>query len=657
MINSDTGLRRLFEALEAGIIAADSTDAVTEVNPWLLNKFKVPRDLIIGHKLCDLPLDSKTISQIERQLIYYKEGGQNVGLVANFSQGRYHLCLRLQPVFTNGVYEGAILNFTDVTDLVDARLVAEAANRSKSDFLANMSHEIRTPMHGIMGMTELALQTDLTEEQREYLLSTRYSADNLLSLINDILDFSKIEAGKLDLDCTDFDLEDIIGNVMHSVAVQAHKKNLEIAFRIDPRIPSMLKGDAGRLRQIMVNLLGNAIKFTDSGEVILEIDKESCDDRTITIHGKVTDTGIGIPEDQQRDIFSSFTQVSTGVSRKYGGTGLGLSIASKLVELMEGRIWVESLPEKGSTFHFTARLALPGDRLNRLDLEVKSVDLNGLSVLVVDDNPTNLKIMRELLINFGMKPTVADSADAAIGFLQHSKQAGEEFALVILDSNMPDTDGFELAKIMKQWEDMPKSFIMMLTSAGLRGDVKRCKELGISAYLTKPIKQSELIHSIKATLSLAGISQDENICLTKHMIREVASNKLHVLLVEDNLINQKLARRMVEKMGHSVTAASSGEEAVDLVRSQVFDLVLMDVEMPRMNGLEATRAIREMEKSSGAHLPIIAMTAHALKGDRERCIDAGMDDYISKPMKFSGLFDLVEDVAARPINQKVKIDS
>jgi two-component system, sensor histidine kinase and response regulator len=657
MINTNSGLRRLFEALEAGIIAADSTDVVTEVNPWLLKRLKIPRDLIIGHKLCDLPLDSKTVSQIERQLRYYRECGQNVGLVANLSHGGYHLSMRLQPVFTNGVYEGAILNFTDVTDLVDARLAAEAANRSKSDFLANMSHEIRTPMHGIMGMTELALQTDLTEEQKEYLLSTRYSADNLLSLINDILDFSKIEAGKLDLDCTDFDLEDIIGNVMHSVAVQAHKKNLEIAFRIDSQIPPILKGDAGRLRQIMVNLLGNAIKFTDSGEVILEIDKESGNNGKITIHGKVTDTGIGIPEDHQKDIFSSFTQVSTGVGRKYGGTGLGLSIASKLVELMDGRIWVESLPQKGSTFHFTAQLALPGERPNRLDLEVKSVDLNGLSVLVVDDNPTNLKIMQELLINFGMKPTIAEGADVAIRLLQQSKQAGEKFGLVILDSNMPDTDGFELARMMKQLYDMPKSFIMMLTSAGLRGDVKRCKELGISAYLTKPVKQSELIHSIKATLSLAGLSNDENICLTKHMIREVASTTLQVLLVEDNLINQKLERRMLEKMGHSVTAASCGEEAVELVRSQVFDVVLMDIEMPRMNGLEATKAIREMEKSSGAHLPIIAMTAHALKGDREKCIEAGMDDYISKPMKFTGLFDLLEDVATRAIDQTVKIDS
>ncbi len=540
-------------------------------------------------------------------------------------------------------YVGTVEDITErkrtEEELHRAKIAAEAASRAKSEFLANMSHEIRTPMNGIFGMTELLLDTKMTAEQRQNLDMVKGSADTLLTLINDILDFSKIEAGKLDLEPIEFTLRDSLDHAMKLLALRAHRKGLELASHVLTEVPDALVGDPGRLRQIITNLVGNAIKFTNHGEVVLRVMASLVTDDSAELHFTVTDTGVGIPASKKDVIFEAFTQADGSTTRKFGGSGLGLAISSQLVELMGGRIWVDSEEGRGSSFHFLARFAL--QRSQAPAVPVRPVKLKGISVLVVDDNATNRKILEEMLGTWGMKVTSAESGRAALTIVKEAAGKGRKFQLVLLDSSMPEMDGFSLARRIKSDRTIPGAPIMMLTSAGQRGDGARCRKLGIAAYLTKPVSQSELLDAIMTTLGAPAARTREAPLVTRHSLRE---NRRHytILLAEDNQVNQTVAVRTLEKRGHTVTVANNGKEALALLKKKPFDLVLMDVQMPEMGGFEATAAIREGEKGTKTHLPIVAMTAHAMKGDRERCLHAGMDGYVPKPINARELFQAID---------------
>ncbi|MBI1793740.1 MAG: response regulator [Chloroflexi bacterium] len=625
------------------IVVLDTDEKISSCNPAFENLFGYKSDEIMGVSLDTLITTDETRLEARN----YTQQVMN-GTVHAFSKRRrkdgslVDVEIFGAPVFVEGEKVGALAIYHDISEIVRAQQEAEEANRSKSEFLANMSHEIRTPMNGVMGMLELALDTQLTSEQTDYLQTSLHSAEALLSLLNDILDFSKIEAGRLELESINFSLRNAIEDVAYTLAKRAQDKGLEMACLVDPDLTSNLRGDPGRLRQILVNLVGNAIKFTHQGEIVIRAEPIEESDNHVTVHFSVQDTGIGIPYERQAAVFDRFTQADGSTTRTYGGTGLGLTISKQLVEVMGGRIGLESTPGIGTTFWFDVKFEKqpPERRGVTAPLTLGPVNLAQARILVVDDNQTNRMILTKNVEALGSRVDVVSSGAKALESLRNAHRTGDPYHIVLLDMQMPGMDGEQTARAIKSDPAVKDVKILILTSMGQRGDAARLEALGCSGYLLKPVKQQMLFDAVIAVL---GRKEDQPPSLiTRHLLSEQRKFNLRLLLAEDNPINQKLAVILLQKAGYSVDAVETGAQALEKTQANHYSAVLMDVQMPEMDGFEATRRIRAWEQENSQHVPIIAMTAHAMAGDRERCLEAGMDDYITKPLEPRALFNAID---------------
>ena len=647
---SERRLRSIFEGAEIGIAIEEiASGKITAVNPAYLKMLDCSREEVTTldfFQRMTHPDDRAASQAAIKQLL---GGADSAVFEKRYVRKDYYVVwvrLSLSVLKDSaGRPEHLLALAADITarkqaeaGLKRAKEIAEAANEAKGTFLATMSHEIRTPMNGILGMTELVLDTQLTEEQREQLELVRLSAESLLSIINDILDFSKIEAGRMELEAIPFDLRESLGETMKGMSVRADQKGLELIYEVEPEVPEAVLGDPGRIRQVLINLVGNAIKFTERGEILVWVQLENESEDTAQVHFCVKDTGVGIPQEKQGKIFEAFSQADGSMARKYGGTGLGLTICVRLVEMMSGRLWVESAEGHGSEFHFVIQLGVQTKQTAR-SLAVPPERLRNLHALIVDDNATNRRVLQGMLLRWGMRPTTVEGGKVALQALEIAKNTGHPFPLVLLDGQMPEMDGFALAAEIQKDPELAGATIMMLTSAGHLGDADRCRQLGITGYLVKPVRQSELLDAVCQILGEASEKAPE--LVTRHTLRE-AKHRARILLVEDNAVNRTLAIRLLEKRGYSVATATNGREALDAMEREEFRVVLMDIQMPEMDGFEATAAIRERERESGRHIPIVAMTAHALKGDEERCIASGMDAYVSKPIRSGQLYAVLE---------------
>ena len=645
---SEAKFRNLFEEMVSGFALhkvvfdehGQPIDYITlEVNRAFERILNASRESVIGKKAYEtVPgLDGKWLGIFGKVALTgtphsYIDYASNVG---KWMEGAV---FRTQEGFVAGTFIDITERKRVEEEVRKAKDAAVQATQHKSEFLANMSHEIRTPLNGVIGFTDILLNSDLSSKHREYLEMIKYSGESLLSLINDILDFSKIEAGKLELEETDFDLRYLMESSVTPLMAQAHKKNLNLLLYIEPNIPLALIGDPGRLRQIIINLAGNAIKFTERGEVLVSVVQEGLTQKDVTLHFSVRDTGIGIPEEKQAGIFDSFTQADSSVTRKYGGTGLGTTISRKLVEMMGGKIWVESKLGAGSNFHFVISLMLQEGAGHHAHEQM--ADMSRFRALIVDDNPTNRWIMKVMLSQWGIPNDQVDDGEKALAALMAAAESGSPYDIALLDYMLPHMDGFELASKIKISPSLSKTKMIMITSSGSPGDAERCRDTGVLAYLLKPVRQSDLLDAINTVLEL-DMDVKKTGLITRHSIAE-SKHRLRILLAEDNVVNQKLVIAALKGHGHSIEVANNGKEALEILEKGAYDLILMDMQMPVMGGVEATKLIREKEKANAlGHIPIIALTAHAIAGAREELLQAGMDDYLAKPVNLNGLIEML----------------
>ena len=678
LAHTEAKYRELVENVSNIIFRFDTQGRTTFMNRYGLEFFGYSLEEVLGRHIIGLIIpeidsEGRELGNLVEEIRRNPESYQfNVNENITKSGERVWISWTNAPVYDD---QGQLVEImcvgNDITEriqaeqaLQEAKVAAETANRAKSEFLANMSHEIRTPLNGVIGMTALALETGLTEEQREYLNLVKLSADALYSLVNDVLDFSKIEAGKLVLEETGLRLRDSLSDTLKPIGPEAFRKGLELALQVDPDVPDELVGDPGRLRQIVLNLVGNAVKFTDRGEVVVKVELKSEDQEKADLHFLVQDTGQGIPGEKLGHIFLPFTQADGSITRRKGGTGLGLAISSQLVKAMGGRIWVESLPGQGSSFHFTINFKKWINPPSRKAFPDSGRFAKPPLVLIVVDNATQRDILEKRLKAWGLLPLAVENGWRAMEEVDKARQLGREISLMLIDVNMTGQDGFELAARLKENPGLAGARIIMVTASGQRGDATRCRELGLVGYLSKPIKESVLLEAVMKALEVPVAPAGDQSLITRHSLRE-GRRRLKILLAEDNEVNQKLAIRLLERRGHAVVLAANGLEAIQAYDREYFDLILMDLQMPEMDGLEAAEIIRAKEKATGRRIPIVALTAQAMTNDRNRSLAAGMDGYIAKPFQADQMLNLIENLvkdgpgfeAPEPVSTEKKLDS